>query len=188
MAEILLIWASVPCDTVSRLDPSNQRPAYTVRRSTRPEQEACAVRRGRWWWREARGSLRHQRHRSPESVGRCLQFNLYGTHYTCHYAVENPKAAQGLGGKRPVVLAQERRGRLYCRRLDYCQYGHIFAKDTNVWAAIATREPKGTGISGDGKRRAATDYCRRNKKKSGEVNQRTGRQTTPFPHFGFRVV
>ena len=30
VAEIHLIWASVSCNTVSRLDPSNQRPGYTV--------------------------------------------------------------------------------------------------------------------------------------------------------------
>ena len=30
------------------------------------------------------------------------------------------------------MLAQERSGRLFCRRFTYCQYPHIFAKDTNV--------------------------------------------------------
>ena len=42
-----------------------------------------------------------------------------------HYAVETPKAQLGM---RPVVLAQERSSRLYCRRVNYCQYNHIFAK------------------------------------------------------------
>ena len=45
VAEILLIWVSVPCNTVSRLDPSNQRPGYTVHReyTTREGDVQCAL-------------------------------------------------------------------------------------------------------------------------------------------------
>ena len=93
-------------------------------------------------------------------------FNLYGI----HYAVENPKAQLGL---RPVVLAQERSGRLFCRRVNYCQYSHIFAKDTNVWTTVSAWMPK--GLSGNGLCRAATRYCAKNKKKTGAISAKTGR-------------
>ena len=45
VAEILLIWASVPCSTASRLDPGNKRPYYTVHReySTREADVHCAL-------------------------------------------------------------------------------------------------------------------------------------------------
>ena len=49
-------------------------------------------------------------------------FNLYGI----HYAAKNPKAQLGL---RPVVLAQERSGRLFCRRVNYCQFNHILVRE-----------------------------------------------------------
>jgi hypothetical protein len=172
VAEILLIWASIPCNTVSRLDPGNQRPGYTVHReySTREGDVQCAL----GSVVVVGGTREPQTARAEEDDGihatvlRALDaaFNLYGI----HYAVENPKAQLGL---RPVVLAQERSDRLYCRRVNYCQYQHIFAKDTNVWTTVAAWEPR--GLSGTGLCRAATGYCSRNKKKTGEINARTGR-------------
>ena len=93
-------------------------------------------------------------------------FNLYGI----HYAVENSKAQLGL---RPVVLAQERSGRLFCRRVNYCQYSHIFSKDTNVLTTVSAWMPK--GLSGNGLCRAATGYCAKNKKKTGAISPKTGR-------------
>ena len=46
--------------------------------------------------------------------------NLYGI----HWAVENPNAQLG---RRPGGS-----GRVQCGRINYCQYDHIFAKDTCV--------------------------------------------------------
>ena len=74
---------------------------------------------------------------------------------------------------RPVVLAHERSGRLFCKRVNYCQYDHIFAKDTNVWTTVNAWVPK--GLSGDGLCRAATGRCAKNRKKTGELNPTTGR-------------
>ena len=76
-------------------------------------------------------------------------------------------------GRRPVILAQQRSTRLCCHRINYCQYRHIFAKDTNVWTTVAAWEPK--GMSGTGLCGAATGYCRGNKKPTGEDNPETGR-------------
>ena len=50
-------------------------------------------------------------------------FNLYGI----HWVVENPNAQLG---RRPVLLSLMRSGRVQCDRVNYCQYDHIFAKDT----------------------------------------------------------
>ena len=57
--------------------------------------------------------------------------------------------------------------------VNYCQYQHIFAKDTNVWATVAAWGPRGLG--GTGLCRATTGYCSKGKKKTGETNARTGR-------------
>jgi hypothetical protein len=173
VGEILLIWASIPCNTVSRLDPGNQRPGYTVHKeySTREGDVHCAL----GLVVVVGGTREPQTPRAEEDDGihatvlRALDaaFNLYGI----HYAVENPKAQLGL---RPVVLAQERSGRLYCRRVNYCQYQHIFSKDTNVWTTVAAWEPR--GLSGTGQCRAATGYRSKNKKETGEISRSAPRQ------------
>jgi hypothetical protein len=56
-------------------------------------------------------------------------FNLYGI----HWAAENPNAQLG---RRPVLLSQMRSGRVKCGRASYCQYDHIFAKDTCVRTTV----------------------------------------------------
>ena len=74
--------------------------------------------------------------------------NLYGVHYTV--AIEDPKAQLGM---RPVILTQGRNSRPYCRRVDYCQYQHIFANGTNVWTTMSAWEPR--GLSGNCLRKVA---------------------------------
>ena len=172
VAETLLTWAPAPCNTVGRLDPSNQRPGYTAHRecSTRERDVHCAL----GAVVVVGGTREPQIARAEEGGGthatalRALDaaFNLYGI----HCAVENPKAQLGL---RPVMLAQERNGRLFCRRVNHCQYQHTSPKDTNVWTTVATWKPR--GLSGTGRCRAATGYCSKNKKKTGEINAKTGR-------------
>ena len=172
VAEMLLMWAPVPCNTVSRLDPGSQRPGYTVHReySTREGDVQCplvAV-------PVVGGTREPQTARAVEEDGihatvlRTLEtaFSLYAI----YYVVENPKAQLGL---RPVVLAQERSGRLFCKRVNYCQYNHIIANDTKVGTTVSAWSPK--GLSGDGLCRATTGYCAKNRKKTGEVNPTTGR-------------
>ena len=68
-------------------------------------------------------------------------FNLYGI----HWAVENPNAQLG---KRPVLLSLMRSGRVKCAMVNYCQYDHIFAKDTCVRTTVLQWVP--TGRSGRG--------------------------------------
>ena len=160
-----------------RLDPGNQNRTkqdgtpYTVHReySTREvvncKQGAVVVVAGT---REPRTERAVDDDHVHATVLQALDavFNLYGI----HYAVENPNAQLG---RRPVVLALQRSTRLVCHRLNYCQYKHIFAKDTNVWTTVSAWTPK--GLSGNGLCRAATDYCRKNKRPpTGKVDEETG--------------
>ena len=177
VSEILLIWASIPCPTVCRLDPGNQNrlkkdgTPYTVHREyskrevVNCKQGAVVVVAGT---REPRTERAVDDDHVHATVLQALDaaFNLYGI----YYAVENPNAQLG---RRPVVLALQRSTRLVCHRLNYCQYKHIFAKDTNVWTTVSTWTPK--GLSGNGLCRAATDYCRKNKRPpTGKVSEETG--------------
>ena len=72
-------------------------------------------------------------------------YNLYGI----HWAVENPNAQLG---KRPVMLALMRSGRVKCGRVNYCQYDHIFAKGTCVRTTVLQWMPRG---------RSGTGMCRK---------------------------
>ena len=65
-----------------------------------------------------------------------VAFNLYGI----HWAVEDPNAQLG---KRPVMLALMRSDRVKCGRVNYCQYDHIFAKDTCVRTTVVQWMPRG---------------------------------------------
>ena len=71
------------------------------------------------------------------------------------------------------MLSPDCASTVVCHRLNYCQYKHIFAKDTNVWTTVSAWTPK--GLSGNGLCRAATDYCRKNKRPpTGKVSEETG--------------
>ena len=125
--EIKFVWASVPCETLSRLDPNNQR--HTHHKEYSKDNNVVCRRRAV----VVIGGTRE-----PEPViepaedhvimiASILQvldaaFNLYGI----HWAVENPNAPLG---KRPVLLSLMKSGRGKCGRVNYCQYDHIFAQD-----------------------------------------------------------
>ena len=55
---------------------------------------------------------------------------------------------------------------------------HFAKEDTNVWTTVAAWEPM--GLSGNGLCRAATGYCSRNKRKTGEISAKTGRWNHDF--------
>ena len=56
-------------------------------------------------------------------------YNLYGV----HYAIENPRASLRL---RPLMLSLVQSERVRLDLVNYCQYNHIFAKDTNVRTTV----------------------------------------------------
>ena len=66
-----------------------------------------------------------------------------------------------------LSLVQRKRVRL--ELVNYCQYSHIFAKDTNVWATVGWT-PR--GASGTGLCRSATGYC---SSRTGSTKGETGR-------------
>ena len=92
-------------------------------------------------------------------------YNLYGI----HWAVENPNAQLG---KRPVLLSLMRSGRIQCVRVNYCQYGHIFAKDTCVRATVLQCLWVPRGRDGTGQCRKETGYC---SPKTGFIKKETSR-------------
>ena len=89
-------------------------------------------------------------------------YNLYGV----HYAIENPRASLRM---RPLMLSLVQSERVRLELVNYCQYNHIFAKETNV-RTIVGLTPK--GASGTGLCRAATGYC---SSKTGFIKESTGR-------------
>ena len=164
--EIKFVWASVPCETLSRLDPSNQRHThhreYSKDSSVVCKQRVVVVTGGT---REPVTELGEDHDIMIASVLQALDaaFNLYGI----HWAVENPNAQLG---RRPVLLSLMRSGRVKCGRVNYCQYDHIFAKDTCVRTTVLQWTPKGR--SGTGMCRKETGNC---SSKTGFFNQQTRR-------------
>jgi hypothetical protein len=164
--EIKFVWASVPCETLSRLDPSNQRHThhreYSKDSSVVCKQRVVVVTGGT---REPVTELGEDHDIMIASVLQALDaaFNLYGI----HWAVENPNAQLG---RRPVLLSLMRSGRVKCGRVNYCQYDHIFAKDTCVRTTVLQWTPKGR--SGTGMCRKETGNC---SAKTGFFNQQTRR-------------
>ena len=100
------MWAAVLYNAVSRLDPSNPRPGYTVHReySTREGDVQCAL----GAIAVVGGTREPQTARAEEEDG---------IHATVPRAldvralVENPKAQLG---RRPVIFAQQCSDRLFC--------------------------------------------------------------------------
>ena len=152
--EILFIWASVPCTTLGSIDSSNQRPGYTWHRDySKHNQKRCkcgtvAITGDT---REPRAPRARNHDRLALVVVTALDalYNLYGV----HYAIGNPRASLRM---RPLMLSLVQSERVRLELVNYCQYNHIFAKDTNVWTIVGWT-PK--GASGTGLCRAATGYC-----------------------------
>ena len=165
--EILFIWASVPCTTLGSIDSSNQRPGYTYHRDySKHSQKRCkcgavAITGGT---REPRTPRAENHDRLALVVVTALDalYNLYGV----HYAIENPRASLRM---RPLMLSLVQSERVRLELVNYCQYNHIFAKETNVWTTVGWT-PK--GASGTGLCRAATGYC---SSKTGFIKESTGR-------------
>ena len=164
--EILFIWASVPCTTLGAIDSSNQRPGYTWHRDyTKHKQRpyrggTVAILGGT---REPRTPTARNHDKLALVVITALDalYNLYGV----HYAVENPRASLRM---RPLMRSLLRSSRVRQELVNYCQYGHIYHKETNVWTTVGWTP---VGRSGTGLCRAATGYCT---EEQGYVNEDTG--------------
>ena len=165
--EILFMWVSVPCTTLGSIDSSNQRPGYTYHRDYSKHSQKrwkCGTVAIIGGTREPRTPRARNHDRLALVVVTALDalYNLYGV----HYAVENPRASLRM---RPLMLSLVQSARVRLELVNYCQYSHIFAKDTKVQTTVGWT-PKG----GSGTRlcRAATGYC---SSKAGSLMEDTGR-------------
>ena len=100
--ETKFVWASVPCDTLSRLDPSNQR--HTHHREYPKDSNVVCRQRVIVVAGGTRGPVTEIAEEHDIMIASVLQaldaaFNLYT--YCIHWAVENPNAQLG---KRPGGL------------------------------------------------------------------------------------
>ena len=113
--EVKFVCASMPCETLSRLDPSNQSHThhreYSRVRSVMCKRRVVVVTGDT---REPVTELTEDHDVMIVSVLQALDaaFNLYGI----HWAVENPNAQLG---RRPVLLTLMRSGRVRCSRVKY---------------------------------------------------------------------
>ena len=88
--------------------------------------------------------------------------------------MENPNAQLG---KRPVMLALMRNGRVKCDRMNYCQYDHIFAKDTCVMTTVVQWIPRGRSGTGMCVHVQEGGKC---STKTGSFNEKTRRWNHPY--------
>ena len=136
------------------IDSSNQRPGYTWHRDySKHSQKRCKC--GTIAITSGTREPRTPRARNHDQLALVVVTALDALHnlYGVHYAIENPRASLRL---RPVMLSLVQSERVRLELVNYCQYNHIFAKDTNVWTTVGWT-PKGG--SGTGKCRAVTGYC-----------------------------
>jgi hypothetical protein len=146
---------------------SNQRPGYTWHRDySKHSQKRCkcgtvAITGGTQEPRTQR-ARNHDRLALVVVTALDALYNLYGV----HYAIENPRASLK---KRPLMLSLVQSEWMRLELVNYCQYSHIFAKDTNVWTTVGWTSK---GASGTGLCRAATGYC---SSKAGSLMEDTGR-------------
>ena len=68
-----------------------------------------------------------------------------------------------------LLLVRMQSARVRLGLVNYCQYNHIFAKDTNVWTTVGWTPE---GASGTGMCKAATGYC---SSKAGSIKKEAGR-------------
>ena len=141
--EVKSVWASVLCKTLSRHTHHRERATVVCRRMV------IVVIGGT---REPVTGLAEDHDIMIASVLQALDavLNLY----VIHWAVENPNAQLG---KRLVLLSLTGSGRVKCGRINYCQYDHIFAKDTCMRTTVLQWVPKGK--SGTGMCRKETGNC-----------------------------
>ena len=162
--EIKFVWVSVPCETLSKLDPNNQRHTHH-RECSKDDNVSCRHGRHQGACDGVGGGPRRHDCLSVAGDGCSVQLVRYPV--GGGVAVENPNAQLG---KRPVLLSLMRSGRVMCGRVNYCQYEHVFAKDTCVRTTVLQWIPRGR--SGTGRCRKATGNC---SFKTGFFNEETRR-------------
>ena len=124
----------MPCTTLGSIDSSSWRPGYTWHRDYSKHNEKmckCGTVAITDNTREPRTSRASNLDQLALAVVTALDalYNLYGV----HYAIENPRASLRM---RPLMLSLVQSDRVRLELVNYCQYNHIFAKETNVWTTM----------------------------------------------------
>ena len=150
--DVLLVWASPPCDTYSKLGPVNEGRGTHTRDFTDPT-----------WPPRKDGSEQAQRAEAADALTENLGLSLMTAkkEHGIEFAQENPTGGMS---RRPFMQCPEWLECTQCMTVDYCAYDHPAKKPTNIWVSEFGWIPKGT--TGDGR---CHRLCN-----AGEINESTG--------------
>lgn len=142
--EVLLVWASTPCETLSAADPSNSSRGNEHRDHQDPERPA---KRDRTDGKAAKAEL-HDRF-LPALMTMAACDRVRGLHY--NFLFENPRASLR---RRPYMHLSvwPRVLEVVRRSVHLCAFRHYFKKATDLWTSLTAWVPKGTtgdGLCGD---------------------------------------
>ena len=142
--EVLLVWASTPCETLSAADPSNSSRGNEHRDHQDPERPA---KQDRTDGKAAKAEL-HDRF-LPALMTMAACDRVRGLHY--NFLFENPRASLR---RRPYMHLSvwPRVLEVVRRSVHLCAFRHYFKKATDLWTSLTAWVPKGTtgdGLCGD---------------------------------------
>ena len=140
--DVLLVWASTPCETFSRADPSNISRGNHYRDHTHPERPPKSDDLGD---PKTLKAVEHDRF-LPRLQSMVAADRQRGLDY--NFAFENPRASLRC---RPYmqICAWPRVVEVIRRTVDLCTFGNIYKKTTDLWTSLTSWSPG--GVTGDGR-------------------------------------
>ena len=117
---VLLVWASPPCDTYSKLGPVNEGRGTHTREFSDPA-----------WPPRRDGSEQARRAEAADALTENLGYSLMAAKkdHGIEFAQENPTGGMS---RRPFMQSPEWLECTQCTTIDYCTYRHAAKKPTNV--------------------------------------------------------
>ena len=143
-AALVFVWASVPCTTYTQLDSMQKVPyRYHVRLGNRPPMRAQGI-SGKM---TPKGKTAHQADKDVQAV---LDFFQWAQHrFGASWGMENPEAWLRFRAFMQEKALKRRGLQAVRHTVNYCNWGHIYFKRTNIWTSVKTWVPRGR--SGDGR-------------------------------------
>ena len=138
---VLLVWASTPCETFSKADPSNITRGNHHRNHGNPERPPKS---GDLSDLKVLKAVEHDRF-LPRLQMMLAADRQRGLDY--NFVFENPRASLRC---RPYmqIAAWPRVVEVVRRTVHLCAFGHIYKKATDLWTSLVQWEPR--GVTGDG--------------------------------------